>query len=44
MTADQISPARAAAEALHDQGEHVHYVTEGQALCLSGRCATVVGP
>lgn len=44
MTTDQTSPARTAAEALHAQGEHVHYVTEGQALCLTGCCATVVGP
>lgn len=38
------SPARAAAETLAAQGKHVHYVTEGQSLCLTGQCATVVGP
>ncbi|MFS0698324.1 hypothetical protein [Streptomyces nitrosporeus] len=37
-------PARAAADALHDQGEHVHYVTEGESLCLAGVCTVVVGP
>ncbi|MEV5681002.1 hypothetical protein [Streptomyces sp. NPDC052179] len=44
MTTDRTSPARTVAEALADRGEHVHYVSEGQALCLSGRCTTVVGP
>jgi hypothetical protein len=44
MSTEQTSPARSAAEALHDQGEHVHYVTKGQALCLAGCCATAVGP
>ncbi|MFD8581542.1 hypothetical protein ACFV2A_01495 [Streptomyces californicus] len=44
MTTDHTSPARTIAEALVGQGEHVHYVSEGQALCLSGRCITVVGP
>ncbi|MEU5284152.1 hypothetical protein AB0G97_09045 [Streptomyces sp. NPDC020755] len=44
MTTDHTSPARTAAELLVDQGEHVHYVSEGQALCLSGRCTTTVGP
>ncbi|MEU4920209.1 hypothetical protein AB0G29_12720 [Streptomyces parvus] len=37
-------PARTAAEELAAQGEHVHYVSGGQALSLSGRCTTVVGP
>jgi hypothetical protein len=44
MTTDQISPARAAAEDLLHAGEHVHYVSESQAVCLSGLCTTVVGP
>ncbi|MCX4676736.1 hypothetical protein OG413_15735 [Streptomyces sp. NBC_01433] len=44
MTTDHTSPARTVAEELAAQGEHVHYVSEGQALCLSGRCITVVGP
>ncbi|MGW1813305.1 hypothetical protein ACWCQM_07000 [Streptomyces sp. NPDC002125] len=44
MTADQTSPARAAAEQLLQQGEHVHYASDGQVLCLSGVCVTVVGP
>lgn len=42
MTTD-TNPVRAAAEAIHDQGEHVHYASEGQSLCLSGTCITVVG-
>ncbi|MFC9247776.1 hypothetical protein ACFT7S_28320 [Streptomyces sp. NPDC057136] len=43
---NEIESARAwaAAETLRDQGEHVHYATEGQSLCLSGTCITVVGP
>ncbi|MFG2589078.1 hypothetical protein [Streptomyces sp. NPDC048438] len=44
MNTDQTSAARAAAETLLQEGEHVHYVTEGQALCLSELCTTVVGP
>ncbi|GGZ53069.1 hypothetical protein [Streptomyces rubiginosohelvolus] len=44
MTTEHTSPARTAAELLAAQGEHVHYVSEGQALCLSGHCTTVVGP
>ncbi|MEU6952098.1 hypothetical protein [Streptomyces sp. NPDC045714] len=43
MTTDHTSPARTAAELLVDQGE-VHYASEGQAQCLSGRCTTAVGP
>lgn len=41
---DTTAPAWAAAQVLHDQGEHVHYVSEGQSLCLAGHCRTVVGP
>ncbi|MCR8947202.1 hypothetical protein NW249_34515 [Streptomyces sp. OUCMDZ-4982] len=43
-THTQPSPARAAAEDLAADGEHVHYVSEGQSLCLSGVCTVVVGP
>ncbi|WP_186343478.1 hypothetical protein [Streptomyces sp. CFMR 7] len=43
-TSVQPSPARAAAEALASEGEHVHYVSEGQSLCVSGVCTVVVGP
>lgn len=39
---DQPVPALAAARALRDAGEHVHYVADGQAICLNGRCATAV--
>ncbi|MFG2671385.1 hypothetical protein [Streptomyces sp. NPDC048445] len=41
---DASVPGWVAAEALHAQGEHVHYVSEGQSLCLAGHCRTVVGP
>ncbi|MEU0001966.1 hypothetical protein ABZ069_34165 [Streptomyces microflavus] len=44
MTTAWISPAREAADALADQGEHVHYVSDGHTQCLSGTCPTVVGP
>jgi len=44
MTTAQISPARAAADALAAQGEHVHYVSDGHTQCLTGACTTVVGP
>ncbi|MFE4691725.1 hypothetical protein ACFRH6_16900 [Streptomyces sp. NPDC056749] len=44
MNTDALSPARAAAESLLREGEHVHYVSEGQTLCLSAVCITVVGP
>ncbi|MFJ8842972.1 hypothetical protein ACIRFF_08720 [Streptomyces cyaneofuscatus] len=44
MTTTHSSAARTAAEALAAQGEHVHYISEGQAQCLSGACTTVVGP
>ncbi|MFJ8760807.1 hypothetical protein [Streptomyces cyaneofuscatus] len=44
MTTTHTSPARTAAEALAAEGEHVHYASEGQSVCLSGVCITVVGP
>lgn len=44
MNTNDSSPARAVAEHLLQEGEHVHYVSEGQALCLSAVCITVVGP
>jgi hypothetical protein len=44
MTTDEATPARAAAEQLLQNGEHVHYASDGQVLCLSGICVTVVGP
>ena len=34
------NPALEAAQALADEGEHVHYVAEGEARCISGRCRT----
>ncbi len=43
-THTQPSPARTAAEDLAAEGEHVHYVSEGQSLCLTGACTVVVGP
>ncbi|MEU7348327.1 hypothetical protein ABZ778_31380 [Streptomyces bacillaris] len=43
-THTQPSPARKAAEDLAAEGLHVHYVSEGQSLCLAGVCTVVVGP
>ncbi|MYR37416.1 hypothetical protein GTX14_13025 [Streptomyces sp. SID4944] len=43
-TSVQPSPARTAAEDLAAEGQHVHYVSEGQSLCLSDVCTVVVGP
>ena len=42
MSDQPIPAALAAARALCDAGEHVHYVAEGQAICLNGICATEV--
>ena len=40
MSDQPIPAALAAARALRDAGEHVHYVASGQSICLSKLCVT----